>query len=106
MIEKAKFTFSLLRSALEKQKKTIGDQGRKQMDAIMNQSKKNCLINDGGHKLSHKKYLKKLKKKTKNKNKNKKKRFDEIIELRDETIFNDLVYYFKKDSNRVKFDDF
>ena len=59
MIEKAKFTFSLLRSALEKQKKTIGDQGRKQMDAIMNQSKKNCLINDGGHKLSHKKYLKK-----------------------------------------------
>ena len=40
MIEKAKFTFSLLRSALEIQKKTIGDQGRKQMDAIMNQSKK------------------------------------------------------------------
>ena len=69
-------------------------------------AKKNCLINDGGHKLSHKKYLKKLKKKQTNKNKNKKKRFDEIIELRDETIFNDLVYYFKKDSNRVKFDDF
>ena len=40
MIEQAKFTYSHLRRTLDKQTKTIKDQGRKQMDAIMNPNKK------------------------------------------------------------------
>ena len=33
-------------------------------------------------------------------------RFDEIIELTDETNFDDLIYYFKGDTARKIFDDF
>ena len=36
IIEQAKFTYSSLRKPLEKQRKTIEDQGRKQIDAIAN----------------------------------------------------------------------
>ena len=36
-IKQAKFTYSLLGKAFEKQIKTTGDQGRKQIEAIMNQ---------------------------------------------------------------------
>ena len=40
MIEQTKFTCSPLSKAFEKQIKTIKDQGRKQIDAIMNQNKR------------------------------------------------------------------
>ena len=40
IIEQAKFTYSLLGKAFEKQAKTIVEQGRKQIDAIMNQSER------------------------------------------------------------------
>ena len=40
IIEQAKFTYSLLGKAFEKQAKTIVEQGRKQIDAITNQSKR------------------------------------------------------------------
>ena len=39
MIKQAKFTCSPLGKASEKQTKTIGNQGRKQIDAIMNRNK-------------------------------------------------------------------
>ena len=39
IIEHTKFTCSILGKALEKKKKTIKDQGRKQIDAITNQNK-------------------------------------------------------------------
>ena len=38
-MEQAKLTYFLLGEAFEKQIKTIGDQGRKQIDAITNQNK-------------------------------------------------------------------
>ena len=40
MIEKAKFTYSVLGKALEKQTKTIKIQGRKIIDAIINQNER------------------------------------------------------------------
>ena len=40
IIEQAKFTYSLLGKAFEKQAKTIVEQGRKQIDAITNQSER------------------------------------------------------------------
>ena len=39
VIEKAKFAYSSLGKAFEKQTKTIEDQGKKQIDAIANQKK-------------------------------------------------------------------
>ena len=35
-----------------------------------------------------------------------KKRFDEIIELTNETNLDDLIYYFKEDSSSIRFNDF
>ena len=40
IIEQAKFTYSPLGKAFEKQTKTIEEQGRKQIDAITNQRKR------------------------------------------------------------------
>ena len=35
-----------------------------------------------------------------------KKRFDEIIQLNNAAIFDDLIYYFRGDTARKRFDDF
>ena len=40
IIEKARFTYSPLEKAFEKQTKTIEEQGRKQIDAITNQNER------------------------------------------------------------------
>ena len=40
MVEQAKFTYSPLGKALEKQRKTIEEQGRKQINVIINQNKR------------------------------------------------------------------
>ena len=40
IIEQSKFAYSPLGKALEKQRKTIEDQGRKQIDAITNQNER------------------------------------------------------------------
>ena len=55
IIEQAKFTYSLLGKAFEKQIKTIEDQGQKKVEALkdlkpknkQNQSKVNLIINQG-----------------------------------------------------------
>ena len=55
MIEQTKFTYFRLGKALEKQTKTIEDQGRKQTDAITHQNERlPALINKDNKKLSHK----------------------------------------------------
>ena len=51
MIEQAKFTSSPLGKALEKQRKTIEDQRRKQIDAITNENQSPAaLTNKDDHK--------------------------------------------------------
>ena len=59
MMEQAMFTYSPWGKALEKQTKTIKDQRRKEIDAIMNQNKRQAgLNNNNGKNLSHKKIIK------------------------------------------------
>ena len=61
MIEQAKFTYSPLGKALEKQTKTIEDQERKQIDANMNQNKRQVvLINKDDKSFSHKEIFENL----------------------------------------------
>ena len=95
-IEQAKFTYSPLGKAFEKQAKTIEEQGETQMDVVTNQSKKleALTIKDGDHK--DKEMCHELVKK----------RFDKIFELTNEISQNDLIYYFKGNSTSKTFDDF
>ena len=61
MIEQAKFTYSLLGKALEKQRKTIHDQERKQIDAITIQNERlAALTNKDDHKDNYKEIFEKL----------------------------------------------
>ena len=92
-IEQAKFTYSPIGKAFEKQAKTIEEQGETEMDVVTNQSKKlqALTIKDGDHKASHELV---------------KKRFDKILELTNEISQNDLIYYFKGNSTSKTFDDF
>ena len=90
IIEQAKFTYSPLGKAFEKQTKTIGEQGRKQIDAITNQNERLAALNN---KDDHKdKIFEELIKK----------RLDELEELTDEINQNYLTYYFKDNSFRKK----
>ena len=95
-IEQAKFIYSPLGKAFEKQAKTIEEQGETQMDVVTNQSKKleALTIKDGDHK--DKEMCHELVKK----------RFDKIFELTNEISQNDLIYYFKGNSTSKTFDDF
>ena len=96
MIEETNFTYSPLEKALEKQTKTIEAQGRKQ-NAILNQNGRQVgLTNNDDKNLSHKESFKEPFRK----------RFLKIIELTDETNFDDLIYCFKDDSSEKRFDDF
>ena len=97
VIEQAKFTYSPLDKAFEKQIKTIKDQGRKQIDAITNQNKRlAALTNKDDHKDNYKEIFEDLVKE----------RFDEIKELTAETNHNDFIYYFKGNTARKRFHDF
>ena len=96
MIEETNFTYSPLEKALEKQTKTIEAYGRKQ-NAILNQNERQVgLTNNDDKNLSHKEPFKEPFRK----------RFLKIIELTDETNFDDLIYCFKDDSSGKRFDDF
>ena len=75
MIEQAKFTYFPFGKALEKQRKTIEDQGRKQIDTITNQKARlPALTHKDDHKGNYKEIFEKLVKE----------RFDEIKELTNE----------------------
>ena len=87
IIEQAKFTFSPFGRVLEKQRKTIEDQVRKQIDAFRNQNERLAtLTNKDDHKDNYKEIFEKLVEE----------RFDEIKELIHEINYNSLIYYFKR----------
>ena len=95
VIEQAKFTYSPLRKALEKQRKIIEDQGRKEIDAISSQDERLvALTNKDDNKNNYKEIFEELVKE----------RFDEIKELTDEK--NHDNYYFKGNTAKKRFDDF
>ena len=83
-MKQAKFAYSLLRNAFEKQTKAIEDQGEKQIDTITNR------------KDNYKEIFEKLAKE----------RFDEIKELTNEISHDDLMYYFKGNTATKRFNDF
>ena len=85
IIEQAKFAYSPLGKAFEKQTKAIEVQGRKQADAITNQNKRlEALTNKDDHSDNYKEIFEEWVKE----------RFDKIKELTDEVNQNDLIYYF------------
>ena len=80
IIEQAKFSYSPLGKAFEKQTKTIEEQGKKQIDAITNQNKGlEALTNKDDHKSVYKEIFDQLVKQ----------KIDEIKELTDEIEHND-----------------
>ena len=91
IIEQAKFSYSPLGKAFEKQTKTIEEQGKKQIDAITDQNKGlEALTNKDDHKSVYKEVFDQLVKE----------KIDEIKELTDEIDHNDLIYYCKNNTNR------
>ena len=76
MIEQAKFTYTPLGKAFEKQTKTIEEQGKIQVDAITNQNERLAALTDkDDHEDNYKEIFEELVKEI----------FDEIKELTDET---------------------
>ena len=90
MIEQAKVTYSPLGKTLEKQRKTTEDRGRKQIDVITNQNKRN------DHQDNYKEIFEELVKE----------RYDETKELTKEINHDDLIYYVKGITARKRFNDF
>ena len=85
VIEQAKFTYSHLGKAFEKQTKTIEDQGEKQVKATQNQGQiKTIESNEGADNESHKTFDELLHK-----------RISEIKGLSRQIDLNNLTYYFK-----------
>ena len=101
IIEQAKFTYSLLGKAFEKQTKTIKEQGRKQIDAITDQNERLVAsANKDDHNDDHKDIYKEIFDKLAQE------KFDEIKELTYEIDYDDLTYYFTGNKARKTFDDF
>ena len=99
MKEQAKFTYSSLGKAFEKQIKTIEDQGEKQIKAIEKHGKQ--LVKSS----SETEFLTLLKQKDifeelANE------RMDKIPDLNKQNDFNNLIYYFKRESDPKNFISF
>ena len=84
IIEQAKFTYSPLGKAFEKQIKTIEDQGQKQVDALKDLKPKANTYKNDNNSISKEIYDKILEE-----------RMDEILKMRKEINYNNLVYDFK-----------
>ena len=85
MIEKAKFAFSPLGKAFQKQTKTTEEREKKQIDAITNQNERlKALINKDDHKNIYIETFDKLVTE----------KFDKIKKLTDEIDHDDLIYHF------------
>ena len=97
IIEQAKFTYSPLRKAFEKQTKTIEDQGKKQIKAI--QGNKQQLINNDDYK---DKLL--LSKEREIFNDIYNKRLDKIEELNNKIDYNNLKYVVVSSGDEYRFD--
>ena len=101
IIEKAKFTYSLLGKAFGKQTKTTKEQGRKQIDAITDQNERLVAsANKDDHNDDHKDIYKEIFDKLAQE------KSDKIKELTYEIDYDDLTYYFTGNKARKRFDDF
>ena len=89
IIEQAKFTYSPLGKASEKQTETIEDQGKKQAEALENLKSKEQT------KVIEDKSDRKLLKQKEFYNRSLNERLDEIQKISKEIDFNNLTYYFK-----------
>ena len=100
LIQQAKFTYSPLGKALEKQIKTIEDQGKKQVKAIQDNKQLVNINDDDGYKdkllLSRER---KIFKDIYNK------RIDKIEELNNKIDYNDLNYFFVGTGDKYSFND-
>ena len=85
MIEQARFTYSPLGKAFEKQIKTIEDQGQKQVDALKVLEPKAIESGSNNKPLITKEIYDKILEE----------RMDEILEMRDKIDFSSLIYNFK-----------
>ena len=96
IIKQARFTYSPLAKAFEKQIKTIEDQGKKQIDALKVLEPKG--IESGSNKkpeITKEIYDEILEK-----------RLDEIIKMRDKIDFRNVTYNFKGQTASIKFGKF
>ena len=96
IIEQAKFTYSPLGKAFEKQIKTIEDQGEKQIKAIQDNRKQLISNDDFKNKLLISKEIK-IFKDIYNK------RLDKIEELNNKIDYNNLKYVVEKSSEKYRF---
>ena len=88
IIEQARFTYSPLGKAFEKQIKTIEDQGKKQVDALK-------VLEPKG-----------IEKGSNNYDKIIEERMGEILEMRNKIDFNNLIYNFKGPTSSINFGKF
>ena len=97
IIEQPSLRYSPLGKAFEKQTKTIEEQGKKQIDAITNQSQElEILTNKDNLKSDYKETLDKVVKE----------KLGKIEELTNEIDYNDLINYFKNNTASKDFTDF
>ena len=97
IIEQAKFTYSALGKAFEKQIKTIEDQRKKQVDALkyLNPKAITYKSDDDNATISKEIYNEILEK-----------RMDEILEMSREINYSNLVYDFKSQTHSISFSEF
>ena len=97
IIEQAKFTYSVLGKAFEKQIKTIEDQHKKQVDALkyLNPKAITYKSDDDNATISKEIYNEILEK-----------RMDEILEMSREINYSNLVYDFKSQTHSISFSEF
>ena len=95
IIEQANFTYFLLGKAFEKQRKTTEDQGRKQIEALKEQTKAVEEKSVDKHSMQRKIY-----------NWLRKERTREIQKMSNEIDYDDLIYYFKGPSYPVNFTEY
>ena len=92
IIEQAKFTYSPLGKAFEKQIKTIEDQGKKQIDDLKLLEPKAIESESNKHSIAKEIYDELLQE-----------RIDEILEMNKEINYKSLIYDFKGPSSSISF---
>ena len=93
IIEQAKFTYCTLGKAFEKQRETIEDQSKKQVDALENLKPKAIKSESNDNKPTTKEIYNKILEE----------RMDKILEMSKEIDYNNLVYYFKGPTHPINF---
>ena len=96
IIEQAKFTYSPLGKAFEKQIKTIEDQGKKQVDALKVLEPKAIESGSNNKPVITQEFYDKILEE----------RMDEILKMSDKVDFDNLVYNFKDPTSSINFGKF